>query len=201
MTEGVVIGASYALGALNGSYYLVRLRIGRDIRTMGSGTAGARNTGRALGKAGFVAVFLWDALKGVAVVMLAKSLDVEPNVVGAAAVAVVAGHIWPPQLQFRGGKGLATSIGVLLAIGYPLIVGPVLILIPIYAFVRQVTMTGLMAFASTPLFALWWRGWGVEVGASAVLIALVLFAHRAAMTDYFRGRRRGTATSRAGVGR
>ena len=145
-----------------------------------------------------MAVFFWDALKGVAVVMLAKRAGAEPNVVGAAAAAVVAAHIWPRQLRFRGGKGLATSFGALLAMGYQLIVGPILLLIPTYAFVRQVTMTGLVAFASTPLVALWWRGWGVEVAASAVVVALLLFAHREAMTDYFRGRRRRVATSRAG---
>lgn len=195
LTEVVLICASYVLGAVNGAYYLVRIRIGRDIRTIGSGTAGARNAGRALGKWGFVAVLCWDAVKGFAVVMLAKDLGVAPGVIGAAAVAVVAGHIWPPQLRFRGGKGFATSLGSLVALGYALIVGPVLVLVPGYILVRQVSMAGLMAFASAPVFALWWRGWGIEVVTSTALVALVLFAHRGDITDYLQAGRWSEARS------
>lgn len=190
VSEGAIVAASYALGALNGAYYLVRGRTGRDIRTMGSGTAGARNAARVLGRPWFAAVFGWDALKGAAAVALAAAAGADPGVAGAAAVAVVAGHVWPPQLGFRGGKGMATSFGALLVLGYPLVAGPVLVVIPAYALVRQATMAGLVAFAASPLVALGWRGWGAEAAATTLLVALVLFAHRDNLAEYARGRRR-----------
>lgn len=177
MLEPAIIGLSYAVGAINGAYYYVRLRTGHDIRAIGSGTAGARNAGRVLGKAAFVIIFSWDALKGAGAVGLARIAEVSPIVVGLATIAVVAGHIWPPQLRFRGGKGLATAFGALLALGFPIIIGGALLLVPAFALTRQVTKAVLLALALTPLAALWWRGWGLEVAVTAVVAGLVVFAH------------------------
>jgi acyl phosphate:glycerol-3-phosphate acyltransferase len=101
---------AYALGCLNTGYYLVRARTGEDLRARGSGTAGATNTGRLLGRAGFVLAMLGDILKGVVAVALARWVAGDPGA-ACAAVGVVAGHVYPVQLGFRGGKGLATAFG------------------------------------------------------------------------------------------
>jgi acyl phosphate:glycerol-3-phosphate acyltransferase len=102
--------AAYAVGCLNTGYYLVRARTGEDLRARGSGTAGATNTGRLLGRAGFVLAMLGDILKGVVAVALARWVAGDPGA-AFAAVGVVAGHVYPVQLGFRGGKGLATAFG------------------------------------------------------------------------------------------
>jgi acyl phosphate:glycerol-3-phosphate acyltransferase len=106
----LVAAAAYALGCANTGYYLVRARTGEDLRARGSGTAGATNAGRLLGRSGFLVAMLGDILKGVLAVALARWAAGELG--GAvAAVGVVAGHVYPAQLGFRGGKGLATAFG------------------------------------------------------------------------------------------
>ena len=110
------IGLAYALGSLCAGYYLVRWRTGRDVRLIGSASAGARNAGRLLGPGGFALVLAFDLLKGIAAVVVAVACSgwATPrwHVV---VVAVVVGHVLPVQLGFRGGKGVAPSIGALLA--------------------------------------------------------------------------------------
>jgi acyl phosphate:glycerol-3-phosphate acyltransferase len=109
VAAALVLG--YALGCLNTGYYLVRVRTGLDLRRQGSGTAGATNAGRLLGRYGFLLAMLGDVAKGVAAVGLARALSGDAAVAGMAAFGVVAGHIYPAQLGFRGGKGLATLFG------------------------------------------------------------------------------------------
>jgi glycerol-3-phosphate acyltransferase PlsY len=110
----LAILGGYALGCLNAGYYWVRWRTGRDVRAHGSGNAGARNAGRLLGRNGFWLVLTLDFLKGIATVAFARWLHAPAWSVAFAGVAVMAGHVWPVQLGFRGGKGVATSLGVLL---------------------------------------------------------------------------------------
>jgi glycerol-3-phosphate acyltransferase PlsY len=107
--------ASYLLGGFCAAYYLVRVARSSDIRSLGSGNAGARNAGRILGAPGFVLTLLLDAAKGALAVLATARLA--PGIWPAtlALLAVVAGHIWPAQLGFRGGKGLATLLGGLAA--------------------------------------------------------------------------------------
>lgn len=115
--------AAYVLGSLVGAYYVVRLRTGRDVRETGSGNAGARNVWRSGNKVSAALTLAWDMLKGALAVRLAQQIAPGDAAVGLAFVAAVVGHVWPAQLQFRGGKGVATAIGGLLAIGPRALVG------------------------------------------------------------------------------
>jgi acyl phosphate:glycerol-3-phosphate acyltransferase len=102
---------AYLLGGLSPGHWLVRRRMGVDVRQHGSGATGATNAARLLGRRGFFAVLLLDALKGVAAVLIARALGLRDGWEFAAATAVIAGHIWPLQLGFRGGKGLGPMLG------------------------------------------------------------------------------------------
>jgi acyl phosphate:glycerol-3-phosphate acyltransferase len=181
MTTLSIILISYLLGCFSTAYYLVRWRTGQDIRTLGSGTAGARNVGRVLGKSGLVLIFVGDALKGTLAVLLAYWADLPPAGVSAALLAVVMGHLWPVQLGGRGGKGASTALGGVLVIHVWLglsILGTALVLL---ALSRQFTRAGLIAIALTPLVA--WL-FGLEpglVGGLVLLVALLLFAHRSSI--------------------
>lgn len=115
--------AAYALGCLVGAYYVVRLRAGHDVRETGSGNAGARNVLRSGDRVSAALTLLWDILKGSLAVWIARTLTEGDAAVAIVCVAVVAGHIWPAQLQFHGGKGVATMIGCLLAIGPRALIG------------------------------------------------------------------------------
>ena len=119
VAAGVVM--SYLLGAIPVGYIMVRLIRGIDIRTVGSGNIGATNVGRVLGRPLGVLAFGLDVLKGFvptcAMAAVLGELDlggaVPPFAVVACGAAAVCGHIWTPYLKFRGGKGVATSCGVL----------------------------------------------------------------------------------------
>lgn len=108
--------AAYALGCVVGAYYVVRLRAGHDVRSTGSGNAGARNVLRGGDRTSAALTLAWDLGKGALAVWLARQLvPVDGNIaVAVATVAVVLGHVWPAQLQFHGGKGVAAAIGATL---------------------------------------------------------------------------------------
>lgn len=171
--------AAYAIGCIAWAYYIVRAIKGQDIRELGSGNAGGRNAGRVLGRYGFAAVAVLDALKGVAAVLLAGALGVAGWGMLPVLLAVVAGHIWPAQLQFRGGKGIATMVGALLFYDYliPLILLGMVVLL--FAVLRSITLAFVIALALLPLVLLA-AGWPwPAIGSVVALAAIVLYAHRA----------------------
>lgn len=104
---------TYLVGAIPFAYILVKLIKKVDIRTVGSGNAGATNAGRILGKKGFIAVFILDFLKGFLPVYIAKYvLNFSEVIVLLVAFLAIFGHIYTVFLNFKGGKGVATGIGV-----------------------------------------------------------------------------------------
>src|SRR2546422_7682847 len=113
--EWLLLAACYSLGCCTAGYYWVRWRTGLDLRFQGSGNVGARNVGRLVGPSGFIVTLLIDGSKGALAIWLANFFRATPDLKVACLVAVIVGHNWPLQLGFHGGKGIATSIGALLA--------------------------------------------------------------------------------------
>ncbi|MDD3371762.1 MAG: glycerol-3-phosphate 1-O-acyltransferase PlsY, partial [Alphaproteobacteria bacterium] len=113
----IVILLAYFLGSIPFGLLLTRLAGYGDIRKIGSGNIGATNVLRTGNKKLAAAVLLLDALKGVAAVKIALAVD--PNIGGIAALNAVVGHMFPFWLKFEGGKGVATSIGVITALNWP----------------------------------------------------------------------------------
>jgi acyl phosphate:glycerol-3-phosphate acyltransferase len=175
----VGIGLGYALGSLCAGYYLVRWRTGRDVRQTGSASAGARNAGRLLGPGGFVLVLTFDLLKGVTAVAGARALGLDDLALGIAVVAVVVGHVLPIQLAFRGGKGIAPSIGALLAYdAWALLVSAVVFGLAYVISGGRLVPSGLVAYALAPVTGLVLRRPRVELAVLAALAVVVLVAHR-----------------------
>jgi glycerol-3-phosphate acyltransferase PlsY len=184
----VAIAVAYLLGCFTTAYYLVRLRTGQDIRQLGSGTVGGRNAGRVLGRAGFALVAVGDALKGLLAILFARYLGVDSWGLVLVIVAVLAGHIWPAQLRFKGGKGAATLIGALVGYNYliaVLIAGLFLIL---FALFRSFTVAGLLALLLAPLALIVFGQPLVAVAATAAPVLLVLLAHRENIREKLQGR-------------
>lgn len=173
----VALGA-YALGCVAGGYYLVRWTTGLDMRRVGSGSVGARNVSSVLGAKGFVATLLWDVAKGALAVWAAGRLTGDPRMEALAWVAVVAGHLWPVQLGFRGGKGVATSLGGLLFYDAQLLVALGLLFMPPWALLRRTILPGMIAYALLPGASWFLEHSPGKVALVAVVSALVLFAHR-----------------------
>jgi len=181
---GCVLEA-YLLGCFATGYYLVRARTGNDLRRIRSGTVGARNAGRVLGRMGFAVTLLGDFGKGALAVWIAREWTGDKYLALLTVLAVVFGHIWPAQLRFHGGKGVATSLGALLVFDYRLaLVFPVLFLIG-FALVRKSLLPAMVAFACLPMAA-WCFGCGnFTVAMLAILTATILFAHRKNLTEEF----------------
>jgi glycerol-3-phosphate acyltransferase PlsY len=173
-----LILASYAIGCFTAGYYLVRWRAGLDLRQLGSGSVGARNAARTLGPLGFVLTFLGDCLKGWLPVRTALAWDFGPEAVIGVMLAVVAGHTWPAQLRFRGGKGVATSLGALLAYDPFVLVILGTVCLPVLALMRNFTLSGLFAFSLAPLVAFFCELGNMKVVGLSLLAVLILIAHR-----------------------
>jgi glycerol-3-phosphate acyltransferase PlsY len=174
---GCIFLAAYALGCLTTGYYLVRRRTGQDLRILGSGSIGARNVSRLLGWRGFLVTVLGDFGKGALAVWAARHFTADDRLVVLAMLAVVAGHVWPVQLHFRGGKGMATSLGALLIYDYRLAITVALLFAAAFAALRKTVLPGLFAVACLPLVTLYLAG-PAEVAGTSVLAGLVLAAHR-----------------------
>jgi glycerol-3-phosphate acyltransferase PlsY len=151
---GTALGA-YVLGCFTTGYYLVRWRTGPDLRELGSGNVGARNAGRALGWAGFLLTMVGDVVKGMLAVAAVQYLTRDQRLVGLAMVSVVAGHIWPVQLRFHGGKGIATSLGGLVVYDFRLALAVALSFAVLCPLVRRTMLAGLLAFACLPFVSVY----------------------------------------------
>jgi glycerol-3-phosphate acyltransferase PlsY len=186
MIEGQALGVmlvAYLLGCLNSGYYMVRLRTGQDVRRYGSGNAGARNTGRLLGKSGFLLAAVGDCLKGAAAVALALWLNLSLWGILLALLAVVVGHIWPAQLHFQGGKGLATTLGATLVFDLRLTLILLGVALLALVLVRRSTPSGLVAVILSPGVT-WAMGRPLPVIIIiAALALLILWAHRSNIQD------------------
>jgi acyl phosphate:glycerol-3-phosphate acyltransferase len=117
-TDAALVVASFFLGAIPFGIIVSRLFFQRDLREEGSGNIGAANALRSLGKGGAIAVLVFDALKGALPVIAGRALD-GPALATVAAFAAIAGHCFSPFLGFRGGKGVATNLGAVIALAWP----------------------------------------------------------------------------------
>jgi acyl phosphate:glycerol-3-phosphate acyltransferase len=189
----IVVGA-YLLGSIPWSYLIVKLAKGRDVRTVGSGNAGATNVMRAAGKAAGAAALLLDCGKGIAAVAAARGLGASPAVVGGAAAAVVIGHVYPVFLGFRGGKGVATASGALGALEPQALAVALVLFVLVVAWKRVISLGSITAATAFPLLLLGgaWLGWlrppgAGPVAASVVIAALILVRHAANLDRLRRG--------------
>ena len=178
ITELLMVLGAYALGSISTGYYLVRLRTGQDIRLLGSGSTGSRNVARTVGPAASATTLAGDAAKGALAAGTAVLLGLETWAAMLVIGAVVAGHIWPPQLRFRGGKGLATVMGAVLVFDYILVLIAYSVAAVTLALSRRLTLSGLVAVALTPPFAFLIERTQVEVVGLSLLAAIILFSHR-----------------------
>src|SRR6478736_6823289 len=166
----------YLLGSIPFGLILTRLAGTQDLRSIGSGNIGATNVLRTGRKGVAAATLLFDMLKGTAAVDIAGSLG-GPNAAMLAALGAFLGHLFPVWLKFRGGKGVATYLGVLLGLFWPgAVVFAVLWLATAYTS-RYSSLSALVAAFVTPIF-LWWFGQLALASLFVVLTLLLFYTHR-----------------------
>ena len=145
MIDWLLVPIAYLIGSVQWGLYLVMWTKRVDIRTLGSGKTGTTNVLRASGKSAAVTVLLADAAKGFGAVALARLLSDDPILHALVGTGVIAGHIWPVLAGFKGGRGIATGLGTISALG---IFAPVLglgIFIPVVAITRYVSLGSVLA--------------------------------------------------------
>ncbi len=171
----VVFG--FLIGSVPTAYIAGRLTKGKDIRRLGDGNVGAQNAFRQLGSKVGVVVFFIDVGKGALAIAIAQAANVTQIWVLLTGAAAVIGHNWPVFLGFRGGRGEATTIGVLLTlIPYPILIltAPALATLIIK---KNVIIASCVLFIPLPLVC-WWLGVpGVLVAYSIALLCLVGLTH------------------------
>jgi len=173
VTAVVVTILAYAIGCISTGYYVVRLVTGEDLRHHATGSTGARNVGRRLGVRAAAATLAADVAKGAAAVAIA----VAAAGAGAAALpAVVAGHVAPPQLGFRGGRGLGPALGGMLVLDWRVAVIGLAVAALFAGATRAFTAAGLAGVAAAPVAALGLGEERVALGA-AIAAAIVAAAH------------------------
>lgn len=150
----LIIAIAYLLGSIPFGYLLVRVFRKQDIRAFGSGNIGATNVARSGAKGLGIATLVLDLGKAFAAVALAKYLfPGQYDLAVAAAIAAVIGHCFPVWLGFHGGKGVASALGVFLALTWPSALCVVVLFAVVVFFTRYVSLASVLAAAAMPLFA------------------------------------------------
>ena len=177
LITGVV---SYLLGSIPFGFLLLRIFRGEDVRASGSGNIGATNVARRSPTLG-IATLLLDAAKGLAAVLIARVLFTgpqQPLIMTLAAFFAVLGHLFPVWLNFKGGKGAATGLGVLVAAAWPIGLAACAVWLLVAAATRLSSLATLAAFASAPCVALILEEFGV-VKLAFTIAVLVFVRHQA----------------------
>lgn len=193
----LALSLAYLLGSIPFGYLLVRAFRKQDIRSIGSGNIGATNVLRSGAKGLGITTLLLDCLKGALAVLLAfavaRHLNLERaeafDLACAAAVAATLGHIFPLWLSFRGGKGVATAMGVFLVLSPRAVAIALLLFLIVVAFSRYVSLASILAAASIPL-----SSWFLLSSRSPAVLAaflglplLVIIKHHANMRRLLTG--------------
>ena len=183
-----ILAIAYLVGSIPSGYLIVRAKEGGDVRQTGSGGTGATNVSRRAGKGAGIMTLFFDALKGALAVFLAAQFGdglfpFAAWTIALAGVFAILGHIFPVWLRFRGGKGVATGLGVFLMLAPTLVVVAAVIFAVTFALTRYVSLASIVSIASLAIMVcvltliepLW-----LPIAIAAILGAgLIVFAHRA----------------------
>lgn len=178
MTRIIIPIVAYLLGSIPFGYLIVRGKSGADIRETGSGGTGATNVSRRAGKAAGVLTLLLDAAKGCVAVLIAKAFGSDDWVIAAAAIAALVGHIFPVWLGFRGGKGVATGVGIFLVLAPIALLCAGVVFVAIVVLTRYVSLGSITAAILIPVLVWWQFDSQSLLTAAVVAAALIVFAHR-----------------------
>ncbi|MGZ9586890.1 glycerol-3-phosphate 1-O-acyltransferase PlsY [Paenibacillus marinisediminis] len=197
----IAIVGCYLLGSISFSVLIAKWVKGIDIRNHGSGNAGATNTLRVLGKGPAIGVLALDVLKGITAVLIGYLVSDESWVAVACGIAAIIGHNWPIFFRFRGGKGIATTIGVLALLAfYPALIAGIIAILSI-VWKRYVSLGSLLFTGLTPIFILLFRmDMSIFIG-SLLLCLFAFYRHRTNIIKLIQGTENKLGSNKGGVSR
>ncbi len=173
MMEWLLVPLAYFTGSVSSAIIVCKMMGLADPRENGSGNPGATNVMRIGGKKAAAITLAGDALKGLLPVLLARALGVDSLVLSLVVFAAFLGHLYPIFFDFKGGKGVATSLGVALGVHWMLGAAVLTTWIFIYKISKISSLSALVAATMTPLYV-WWIVGDMNLLATFVLIALIL---------------------------
>ena len=172
------IAIGYLLGSTPSGYLAGRWLKGIDLRDCGSGSTGATNVLRNVGKAPALVVFLVDVGKGALAVLLAKHFGLGNWIQVLAGLAALAGHIWPVWLGWKGGKAVATGLGMFLGLAWPVGLACFGLFMAVISIFRIVSLSSVVAAIGLPLLMLLAGQSVAYISVSMVASLMVLWRHR-----------------------
>ncbi len=178
LTALLFLAIGYLLGAIPSGYLAGRWLKGIDLRDCGSGSTGATNVLRNVGKGPALLVFLLDVGKGALAVLLAKSVGLNDWVQVLAGLAALAGHIWPVWLGWKGGKAVATGLGMFLGLAWPVGLASFGLFMATISLSRIVSLASVVAAIGLPVLMLVAGNSSAYVVVSLVASSMVLWRHR-----------------------
>ena len=168
----------YLLGSIPSGWLAGRWLKGIDLRELGSGSTGATNVLRQVGKGPALVVFLIDVGKGAAAVLIARALGLGDWIQVLAGLTALAGHIWPVWLGFKGGKAVATGLGLFLGLAWPVGLASFGVFLAVFSLSRLVSLASVLAAISLPLLMAAGSGSTANLVVALVAMLLVLWRHR-----------------------
>ncbi len=168
----------YFLGSIPSGWLAGRWLKGIDLREIGSGSTGATNVLRQVGKGPALVVFLIDVGKGAAAVLIARALGLGDWIQVLAGLTALAGHIWPVWLGFKGGKAVATGLGMFLGLAWPVGLASFGVFMAVFSLSRLVSLASVLAAISLPLLMAADSGSTANLVVALVAMLLVLWRHR-----------------------
>ena len=174
----LLLALGYLLGSMPNGYLAGRWLKGIDLRQCGSGSTGTTNVLRNVGKGPALVVFLLDVGKGALAVLLAKSFGLNDWVQVLAGLAALAGHIWPMWLGWKGGKAVATGLGMFLGLAWPVGLACFGLFMAVISISRIVSLSSVVAAIGLPVLMLISGGSSAYLVVSLVASVLVLWRHR-----------------------
>ena len=178
MIDAAVVLIAYLVGSIASAILVCRVMGLPDPRGEGSGNPGATNVLRIAGKGPAALTLAGDVLKGVAPVLLAGALARSPTVEALSALAAFLGHLYPLYFRFRGGKGMATALGAIAALAWPVAGVMCAIWLAVAAAARYSSLASIAAAIGAPIAALWLAPHPANPGVLAGIAALLLWRHR-----------------------
>ena len=174
----LLLALGYLLGSMPNGYLAGLWLKGIDLRQCGSGSTGATNVLRNVGKGPALVVFLLDVGKGALAVLLAKSFGLNDWVHVLAGLAALAGHIWPVWLGWKGGKAVATGLGMFLGLAWPVGLACFGLFMAVISISRIVSLSSVVAAIGLPVLMLISGGSSAYLVVSLVASLMVLWRHR-----------------------
>ncbi len=179
MLDWLFIPLAYLIGSISSAIIICRLMGLSDPREQGSGNPGATNVMRIGGKKAAAITLLGDMLKGLIPVYAAKMLGMPLEVMAASGLAAFMGHLYPVFFSFKGGKGVATSVGVLLGFSWLLGIAYMVTWLSIYKLSKISSLSALVASILSPIFAWFIVANPLIVGAVVIMLLFLLWRHKA----------------------